>query len=102
MRLITALGFTILSLAATAQAGDDPNIPSERKVLVRQAMSAHVDDALVSDHYVIYDAVDGKLLRLQFKELHTGVVRKGEFFVACADFTNAAGTLIDVDFLVAW
>jgi hypothetical protein len=41
------------------------------------------------------------LLRLAFKELHRGIVTKGDFDVSCADFVDEAGTLYDLDFLVA-
>ena len=101
MRSIHALGLAALLLAASAHAGDDPSIPAKRKAGVQKAMAAHIDANRVGDHYVIYEAVAGKLLRLRFGELHAGVVRKGEFYVSCADFTDADGTPIDVDFLVA-
>ncbi len=101
MRVLILLGIAALSLTTTAHAGDDPSIPSEHKTLVQQAMATHIKAHGVADRYVIYDAVEGDLLRLQFGELHPGVVRKGEFYVSCADFTNARGALVDVDFLVA-
>ncbi len=39
-------------------------------------------------------------LRLEFDSLHEGIVRKGDFYVSCADFVDQSGRKIDVDFLV--
>ena len=100
MRFATALSFATL-LTTSAHSADDPNIPKEEKAAVQKAMQAHIDSNRVGEKYVIYDGVAGELLRLGFVELHAGVVRKGEFYVSCADFTSADGTMIDVDFLVA-
>jgi hypothetical protein len=46
-----------------------------------------------------YDPVEGRLLRLRLKELHPGIVKKGHFYVSCADFEDGEHTY-DVDFLV--
>ena len=67
---------------------------------MQKAMEDHIAANRVGEDYIIYDAVSGDLLRLRFSQLHAGVVRKGGFYVSCADFTSQ-GTPIDVDFLVA-
>ena len=100
MRSAIVLSLATL-FAASAHSADDPTIPKEEKAVVQKAMKAHIDANRVGEKYVIYDGVEGELLRLGFVELHAGVVRKGEFYVSCADFTSADGTMIDVDFLVA-
>jgi hypothetical protein len=100
MRIIIVLGLAALLQTTGVQAADDPNIPKERKAVVQQAMTAFIDANQVDDHFVIYDAVEGKLLRLRLAELHAGVVKKGEFYVSCADFTDGADNPVDVDFLV--
>jgi len=33
-------------------------------------------------------------------ELHSGVVKKGDLFISCADFVAEDGTKFDIDFLV--
>lgn len=68
---------------------------------IRAAMQAHVAANRPGDRYVVYDAVEDKLLRLDFKELHRGIAQKGDFYVSCADFVDEAGALYDLDFLVA-
>ena len=37
---------------------------------------------------------------MDFKSLHTGIVKKGDFYVSCADFADNKGNLYDIDFLV--
>jgi len=63
-------------------------------------MDAFVAQQTIDDRLNLYDPVDGKLLRLSSYELHSGIVKKGDFYVSCADFRDQEGRLIDVDFLV--
>ena len=100
MRSTLFAGITAVFLTSVANAADDPNIPVERKAAVQQAMKHHIDKHKVDGRYVIFDAVAGQLLRLELKKLHAGVVRKAEFYVSCADFTDSQGGIVDVDFLV--
>ncbi len=48
----------------------------------------------------VYDSVQGSLLKLKLDKLHSGIVKKGDFYVSCADFKDQAGRKIDVDFMV--
>ena len=51
--------------------------------------------------YIIFDAVTGNLLKLDFKDLHIGIVKKGDFYISCADFVDDNENKYDIDFLVA-
>lgn len=82
-------------------AADDPSIKGELRSAIKNAMGKHVTSHTVGQHYVVYDAVKGNLKKLTFKNIHTGVVKKGDFYVSCADFVDAKGRLYDLDFLVA-
>lgn len=85
---------------ATSFAADDPSIKGETRTNTQKAMSDHIDQNTYQGNYIVYDAVTGKLLRLRFKELHKGIVRKDDFYVSCADFTDDQGKKYDLDFLV--
>jgi len=37
---------------------------------------------------------------LKLVELHDGIVKKGDFYVSCADFVDAKGNTVDMDFMV--
>ncbi|MBJ20118.1 MAG: hypothetical protein GY910_26340 [bacterium] len=87
-------------LAGSAQAGNDASIKGDLRTNIHKAMDSFVDQQTVGDKLRIYDAVDGKLLRLGSYELHSGIVKKGDFYVSCADFQDQDGRKIDVDFLV--
>lgn len=89
-------------IGATAFAADDASIRGTLRADIKQAMAEHVAASTLDGSYVIYDAVDGNLHRLRFDAMHEGVVRKGDFYVSCADFTDTAtDTYFDLDFLVA-
>ena len=98
---LAALGALLLALGTTsALAGDDPSIKGDLRTNSQSAMSDFVGEQTVNGVVRLYDPVDGRLLELKSYELHSGIVRKGDFYVSCADFVDASGSKIDVDFLV--
>ena len=97
-RLLIAL--ILLGLALPVFAADDPSIKGDRRSGIQAAMQRHIDHNTVDGHYVLYDAVTDKLLRLKLDKLHDGIVKKADYYVSCADFHDADGTYFDLDFLV--
>jgi len=63
-------------------------------------MQALIERNTINNTYRLYDPIKGKLLHLQLVKLHEGIVKKGDYFVSCADFKDAEGKLVDLDFLV--
>ena len=96
---LTVLGWFLLGPLAAA-AGDDPSIPNGVRAGVHTAMQKFVASQTIDGQVLHYDAVDDQLRRLKFSKLHEGVVKKGEFYVACADFVNEENAVVDVDLLV--
>ena len=92
--------FFIFGAANLSFSADDPSIKGEARTNTQKAMSGHIDHNTYNGDYIIYDAVTGDLLRLQFKELHKGIVKKDDFYVSCADFVDSQGNKYDLDFLV--
>lgn len=88
-------------IAPTLMAGNDPSIKGNQRLGIQTAMGQHVDANTVKGSYVIYDVTQGEIKKLQLKELHSGIVKKGEFYVSCADFVDNQGKLYDLDFLVS-
>lgn len=97
--LITASVF-LSTVAGPAHAGDDPSIKGTLRQGIQASMAYFIEAKAVRGVLHLYDPVDGKLLKLTFKDLHKGIVKKGDFYVSCADFTDAAGHKYDVDLLV--
>ncbi|MBL0713602.1 MAG: hypothetical protein JJV98_07850 [Desulfosarcina sp.] len=85
---------------STALAGNDSSINGELRQAIQARMVSHIEGHTVEDTYFLFDAAEGKLLALKFKQLHKGIVRKGAFYVSCADFVDQEGRLVDLDFLV--
>jgi len=101
MKIISgALLAICLGISQVTVAGDDPSIKGQQRLDIKTAMGNHIGDNLVSGKYVIFDAKNGTLKKLELKELHSGVVKKGDYFVSCADFVDDKGKLYDLDFLV--
>ena len=99
--LLVLVTFLLFSATDILFAGDDQSIKGAKRTNTQKAMSEHIDQNILNGNYVIYDAVSQKLRSLQFKELHKGIVKKGDFYVSCADFTDSDGNKFDLDFFVA-
>ena len=97
MLVLTAL----LCMSLSTMAGNDPSIKGALRENIQQTMMSHVESTRIGNDYVLYDPIDGKLVRMALKELHSGIVHKGDFYVSCADFKTADGVAYDVDFMVA-
>ncbi len=81
-------------------AADDPSIKGEVRTNANKAMVEHINKNSIDENYVIYDPVSNKLRKLQFKEIHKGIVKKGDFYVSCADFVDGNENKFDLDFFV--
>ena len=98
--LKTVLAVPILALAFTAQAADDPSIKGDLRKNIQASMNDFIQQQNINGSMYVYDAVDGKLLKLKLDKLHSGIVKKGDFYVSCADFRDGDGRKVDIDFLV--
>ena len=87
-------------LATWALAADDPRIKGEKRTAIQTAMQEHIDSNSVDGRYVLYDAVADDVLKLRLTRLHDGIVKKGDYYVSCADFLDSGGVEFDLDFLV--
>jgi hypothetical protein len=80
--------------------GDDPSIDGELRENIQTSMQTFIDSNSVGGVYSIYDPIDGKMRQLTFDELHQGIVKKGDYYVSCADFIDGNKKKVDLDFLV--
>ena len=97
--LVTILSVFVV-FATAAPAADDSSIKGSLRENIKASMMSHIKGNMIDDTYVLYDAVAGRLMKLKLDKLHDGIVKKGDFYVSCADFYDNNGKKIDVDFLV--
>jgi len=83
-----------------SQAGDDASIKGDLRSNIKASMNQYIEGQTINDSMYLFDSVQGKLLKMELVELHEGIVKKGDFYVSCADFVDQHGNAIDVDFLV--
>ena len=98
--IVAFLGISLLFSQPAALAADDSSIKGDLRQAIMESMAAFIKNQMVNDTFIIYDAPQGQLLKLKFAELHEGIVKKGDFYVSCADFYDSSGRKIDLDFLV--
>jgi len=103
LKIFTNTGVTIallLLLNTSAIAGNDASIKGDLRSNIQYAMGQYIKQNTINGKMYIYDPVKGNLLKLAFDKLHTGIVKKGSFYVSCADFKDQQGRKIDIDFMV--
>jgi len=100
VKLLSMLILLGASSLGNVWAGNDPSIKGDFRAQIKSSMSQFIDKNTMNGRYYLYDSVDGKLLRMSLKKLHNGIVKKGDFYVSCADFIDQTGRKLDIDFLV--
>ncbi len=90
----------LLALSLSLFAADDPSIKGNLRDNIQQSMQSYIDHQTIDGHMYVFDSHKGKLLKLTLDELHSGIVKKGNFYVSCADFKDQDNRKIDMDFLV--
>ncbi len=96
--LVTLFFGTFLSFNVFA--ANDPSIKGQLRSNIQQSMNEFINRQSIDGYVYVYDAVKGSLLKLQLDKLHSGIVKKGDFYVSCADFKDQKGRKIDIDFMV--
>lgn len=96
----TTLLLAALTFSSGALSANDPSIIGDLRANIHHSMNTFINTQTIDEHMFVYDAVEGNLLRLQLTELHSGIVKKGDFYVSCADFIDQHGNKIDIDFMV--
>jgi len=91
---------SLLAISHSSLAGNDPSIKGNLRTNIQHSMQSFIDSNTVKGKMYVYDSVKGELLKLKFDNLHDGIVKKGGFYVSCADFKDQNDRKIDVDFLV--
>lgn len=108
IRGLLTIGFLILlTMPATGAANDSSTIDDELAKQIRASARTYIDEHIVGRVYWFYDAVSHDMLKLVYKRLHPDVLKKGDFYVVCADFVSHGDVLdkqkmstLDIDFLV--
>jgi len=90
----------LMVLSTLTQAGDDASIKGDLRSNIKASMNQYIDGQTINGSMYLFDGMQGKLLKMELVELHEGIVKKGDFYVSCADFVDQHGTAIDVDFMV--
>lgn len=98
--LVTKLAIVAVLTSGTAIAANDPSIKGEMRSNIQAAMSEMIERNTVNNAYSAYDPIKGQLHHLTLVKLHDGIVKKGDYYVSCADFKDTNGEMLDLDFLV--
>ncbi|MCU7931239.1 MAG: hypothetical protein KZQ90_10590 [Candidatus Thiodiazotropha sp. (ex Codakia rugifera)] len=98
--LVSGLLIAALPICGAAFAADDASITGETRSKIQSAMSEMIERNTINNVYSHFDPIKGELHDLDLVRLHDGIVKKGNYYVSCADFRNSKGKMLDIDFLV--
>ncbi len=95
-------GSLIIAVLASgsALAADDPSIKGDLRSNVNSAMNEMIQQRTVDGTFKFYDQLKNQVYDLKLVKLHDGIVKKGDYYVSCADFVDPKGNKVDMDFLV--
>jgi len=99
--IVTVALVPLFLAGPVSQAVDDPSIKGNLRTNIKASMSEFINGQTVKQTLRIYDPVEDKMYKLKLDKLHEGIVKKGDFYVSCADFVDPKnGRKFDLDFLV--
>jgi len=99
-RLLQASLITAVLATGSALAADDPSIKGDLRSNIQTAMDQMIKARTTNGTFKFYDQLKNKVYDLKLVELHDGIVKKGDYYVSCADFVDPKGNKVDMDFLV--
>lgn len=94
------LVLTSLIASNSANAGDDRSIKGDLRKNIQYSMGEYITKQTIDGKLYVFDAVQNKLLTLTSGKPRPGIVKDGEFYLTCADYTDQDGNKIDLDFMV--
>jgi len=100
--LALALAFGLFPYRSPAGAADGSEVDDATKTRVLRAIETYVrEDQALKTKFLVLDPQSGQPLSLAFDHVHSGVHPHEKGYRACVDFKDEAGTLYDVDVVVA-
>lgn len=95
-----AVATLLIATLSNAWAGNDESIKGNLRSNIQYSMNQYISNNSIDGNLYVYDSVKGKLLKMKLNSLHSGIVKKGNFYVSCADFIDQDKRKIDIDFMV--
>ena len=104
--LASLLSLSCLAMSPIVSGSDDPVVKAGRlaiqtRVQLQAVLQTHIDRTTVSGVYPKVDLRSGKVSALHPAASHPMILSLGDYYVLCADFRDAQGTPVNVDFYVA-
>jgi len=99
-RLLQGSLIAAVLASGSALAADDPSIKGDLRSNVNSAMNEMIQQRTINGTFKFYDQLKNKVYDLKLVELHDGIVKKGDYYVSCADFVDSQGNKVDMDFFV--
>jgi hypothetical protein len=102
-RIVTLLAlvqipFTLWQLPLPAHG---ETIDLETQVVLQTALREYIHSKSGGGRYTHFDEASGNVQTLTLKRIHPIILRLQDRFMLCADFTNAAGDSVVIDYIFA-
>ena len=97
VRNIAFSGFLLAAVWSPSWAGEA--VSQDEKVALQMALLEYVDANLIGDQFFYFDPEAETTVGLYPANLHPMIVPNGDIVFLCADFRDASGGKVDVDFV---
>jgi hypothetical protein len=98
MKLSQLLLAAFLSVALPAIAAESRVEDVAARASLQAAMQTYIDRVLVDDAFLDLSPQTGTIRKLHPATAHPVIMRMGKYFILCADFRDAEGRSVPVDF----
>lgn len=100
MRKLLIAGSLVLAVASST-AHAKSTVTTSEKILLQATMQQSIESKLVDGKFYFFDPKVGRIRSLFPAKPHPLILSIGDHFIVCADFRNADGESVNVDFFVA-
>ncbi len=90
----------LVMMPITALAANDSSIKGDLRTNIKASMQQYIQSQTIHGEMYLYDSLENRLLKLKLDSLHDGIVKKGDYYVSCADFVDQKNRKVDIDFMV--
>ena len=97
LKMLFAVLAVVVVAPTTAFAGGE--LSQQNKVELQVALMDYIEANSVDGKFMHFNAADQTLMGLFPASLHPKIVPTSTVFFLCADFRDAAGSMVDVDFV---
>ena len=99
--LLGAGSALLLAAVSWSRPADAGSIDMDTRLALQDALRDYIDGKSATGGYSYFDETTGEAVPLSLKKIHALLFRKADRYMLCADFLNANGEDVVIDYIFA-